>query len=660
MGSLFNGFEQIERDRDRSLGPSFASGLFVGSPDFSLLVPPEETAEQKQAWEDYRPRLQTFLTTQVDPDEIERSARIPESVLKGLFALGTFGMKIPKEYGGLGFSYTNYGRALMLIASWSNILALTVAVPQSIGIAMPILRFGSEAQKRKYLPLVAREAISAFALTEPITGSDAANVQTEAVLDASGMAYRVNGEKLWCTNGTIARYLTLVARVPAKRALRDGRTVWVPVPGGKDADERVHTAFILDMDLPGVNVRQRCQFEGCRGIENAYMTFSDVRVPAANVIGEVGRGLKYALAILNVGRAVSIPAICLGMAKQAWQPTLDRANARRTFQKPLGERQTQRMRLGRMAADLFAMEALAFSVWRMADQPDYDVRIESAVSKIFCSEYTIRFLKDAQIIFGGMGYETADSMRIRGEPAFGIEQLVRDAEMYRIGEGATDILRPFVAREGFNAHLERARNYLAEDTTSWRRLLELGRLAGFYIPWYVKQWMPRRLPSRPEFRHPRVRTKLRFVERASRRLARVMLYCVAWHRQALRDDQGRQNRIESIGEDLAMIAAVALYAESHGGTAGFSDVWDLADEVFREAAVRVKHQIRALIANKDARPTRLGIQALLGTYPTLSEGIVRRSLQDYKLSDERATPDLFTTPAHSDPEISSRLPRLIG
>ena len=136
--------------------------------------------------------------------------------MKGLFTLGAFGMKIPSQYGGLGFSYTNYGRALMLMASWSNALALTVAVPQSIGIAMPILLFGTEEQKCKYLPIVAREAISAFALTEPMTGSDAANIATEAVLDSAGTTFVVNGEKLWCTNGPIARYVTLIARVPAK------------------------------------------------------------------------------------------------------------------------------------------------------------------------------------------------------------------------------------------------------------------------------------------------------------------------------------------------------------------------------------------------------------------------------------------------------------
>jgi alkylation response protein AidB-like acyl-CoA dehydrogenase len=629
MAHLFQGLERIEEARERLVGQSFMAGLFSGAPDFSLLLAPEESAEDKNAWEVFRPRLEAFLTTQVDPDEIERTAKIPDSVIKELFALGAFAMKIPKQYGGLGFSYTNYGRALTLIAGWSNILSLTVAVPQSIGIAMPLLLFGSEQQKKRYLPIVARHAVSAFALTEPVTGSDAANIRTEAVLEAGGKAFVVNGEKLWCTNGAIARYVTLIARVPAKREKRDGRPAWVPVPEGRGAEQSVHTAFILDMDSAGVRVRQRCQFEGCRGIENAHMTFTDVRVPADDLIGDVGRGLKYALTILNVGRAVSIPAICLGMAKQAWQPTLDRANTRLTFQKPLGERQTQRMRIGHMASRLFAMDALAFAVWRMADRHSYDVRTEAAIAKIFSSECTIQFLKDAQTIFGGMGYETADSKRQRGEPAFGIEQLVRDAEMYRIGEGATDILRPFVAREALNMHLEHAQRYFDERASGWQRFMTALRLITTYIPWFARQWMPRRPPSRPEFEHPHVRAKLRFVERASRRLARATLYAMIRRRQALRDDQGRQNRIERIGEDLLVIAVTALRAEAQERTTGLTDAWDLAGEVFREARTRVTEQIRTLISNRDDRLTDVGRKALTGTYPMLSDGIIRRRLHDY-------------------------------
>jgi alkylation response protein AidB-like acyl-CoA dehydrogenase len=633
MAELFKGLERIEEARERLTGSSFMAGVFSGRPDFALLLPPPEPPDERAAGEAFCRQIEAFLKSHVDPEEIERTAKIPEAALKGLFELGAFGMKIPKEYGGLGFSYTNYGRVLTLIASWSNILSLTVAVPQSIGIAMPILLFGNEAQKRTYLPRVAREAISAFALTEPITGSDAANVQTEAVLDRSGSHFLTNGEKLWCTNGPIARYITLIARVPARRVLRDGKPVWVPTQEGESYDDKVHTAFILSMETHGVAVLQRCQFEGCRGIENAYIRLKDVRIPAENVIGEIGKGLKYALTILNVGRAISIPAICLGMAKQAWQPTLDRANSRITFGKPLGERQTQMMRVGRMATDLFAMEALASLVWRMADQHHYDIRIEAAIAKIFCSEKAIRFLKDAQIIFGGMGYETAESRQVRGEPAFPIEQLVRDAEMYRIGEGATDILRPFVAREALSPHLERARTYLEGGATGAAKLREWLKLLRGYVPWYLGLWRRTPLPDREGLRHRKVVEKLLHAERASRRLARTILYAMVRYREALRDDQGRQNRIEEVGEDILTIAATALHAEALHRAQGDSRVWDLADESFREAVTRIDANIAGLIRNDDHQPAAVGQRALRSQYPSLSGGIIQRSLGDYIRKD---------------------------
>jgi alkylation response protein AidB-like acyl-CoA dehydrogenase len=626
---LLKGLEEIEAARDSLRGSSFLAGLYAGRPDLSLVASADESQAERAAGEAYCRTIAAYLTEQVDPDEIERTAKIPEHVIRGLFGLGAFGMKIPKEYGGLGLSYSWYGRVLTLIAGWSNILALTVAVPQSIGIAMPVLLFGNEEQKKTYLPLVAQEHLSAFALTEPMTGSDAANIATEAVLGGAGEAFIVNGEKLWCTNGSIARFITLIARVPARARRQNGQTVWIPAPGGQGADKHVPTAFILDMTTRGVVVRQRCQFEGCRGIENAHITLEDVRIPVENVVGEIGRGLKYALTILNIGRAVSIPAICLGMAKQAWQPTLDRANTRRTFQRPLADRQTQQTRIGRMAADLFAMEALAHLVWGMAENQRFDIRMEAAIAKMFCSEQAIRFLKDAQTIFGGMGYETADSKRRRGEPAFGIEQLVRDAEMYRIGEGATDILRPFVAREALNPHLERARRY-AQDGGAARRVMELLKLLVFYVPDYLGLWLSRPVQSLPPFRHPRVRPKLRYVRRASRRLARAILYAMALRRERLRDDQGRQARIEAVSEDLLVVTATALSAERLERADARAGVWDLADDVFRRARRRVARNIRELIRNQDEALAAVGRSALSGRYPWLSHGIIPRGLDDYR------------------------------
>src|SRR5437879_12091191 len=305
MAELFKGLERIEEARERLTGSSFMAGVFVGRPDFALLLPSPEPPEEKAAGEAFCRKIEAFLKSHVDPEEIERSAKIPDSVLKGLFELGAFGMKIPKEYGGLGLSYTNYGRVLTLIASWSNLLPLTVSVPQSIGIAMPSLVFCNEAQKRTYLPRVAREAISAFALTESITGSDAANIQTEAVLDRAGSHFLANGEKLWCTNGPIARYVTLIARVPAKKVVQDGKPAWVPVREGESCDDKVHTAFILPMETPGVTVLQRCQFEGCRGRENDYMRLKDVGSAAATVLGEVGKGPDDGVTHLKRGSGTS-------------------------------------------------------------------------------------------------------------------------------------------------------------------------------------------------------------------------------------------------------------------------------------------------------------------------------------------------------------------
>jgi acyl-CoA dehydrogenase-like protein len=287
------------------------------------------------------------------------------------------------------------------------------------------------------------------------------------------------------------------------------------------------------------------------------------------------------------------------------------------------------MRLGRMAVDLFAMEALAYSVWHMADQHTYDVRIEAAITKIFCSERTIQFLKDAQIIFGGMGYETADSKRVRGEPAFGIEQLVRDAEMYRIGEGATDVMRPFVAREGLSPHLERTQRYL-KGPSRRARLIELFKLVRFYAPWYIGLWWRRRLPEKAEFRHPKVAQLLGYVEYSSRRLASAIFWAMVRHGEQLRDDQGRQTRMELIGEHLLTIATVALEAASPASAKSGEQVWELVDHVVAGAKVQVDRAIAELRGrNQDHMIASIGRESVEGTYGWLSQGIIPRSLRDY-------------------------------
>jgi hypothetical protein len=237
-----------------------------------------------------------------------------------------------------------------------------------------------------------------------------------------------------------------------------------------------------------------------------------------------------------------------------------------------------------------------------------------------------------------MGYETADSKRIRGEPAFGIEQLVRDAEMYRIGEGATDVLRPFVAREGLSPHLERAGRYVVGELHGTAKLAEWFALARFYIPWYLGLWRSRPLPDRPEFRHPLAAPLLRYVERTSRRLAKAIFWAMVRHGQALRDDQGRQNRIEMVAEDLLVITTATLQAASSSRAADDSSRWKLVDLIAVEARERIDRAIREIRgSNHDQMVAAIGEQAAEGTYGWLSDGIIPRRLRDYLPAMDRSS-----------------------
>jgi hypothetical protein len=211
--------------------------------------------------------------------------------------------------------------------------------------------------------------------------------------------------------------------------------------------------------------------------------------------------------------------------------------------------------------------------------------------------------------------------------------------MARIGEDATDILRPYVAREGLSPHLDRAGGYFGGDLKGVGKLREFVKLLRFYLFWYLGQWRRRVRLHCPAMRHPRVREKLIDAERASRRLARAIFYAMARHRAALRDDQGRQNRIEAVGEDLLTVAATALYAESQERLAGNRAAWELADEFFRTARERVDTAIRGLLRNNDQPITAIGQRALRGEYPSLSQGIIRRTLKDYVPSRDQTPTD---------------------
>src|SRR3989449_1997186 len=380
---------------------SFASNLFIGRYDFRRIHPyPEQSAEDRAAGEDFLHKLEAYLRDHVDPDEIDRTGEIPPENFAGLAEIGAFGIKVPKQYGGLGLSQFNYGRAAVLLGSWDGNVAALVSAHQSIGVAQPLLLFGTEEQKRKYLPRVAGGEISAFALTESHAGSDPATMSLRADPTPDGSGFILNGEKLWCTNGVKAGVLVVMAKTPPK------------IVGGKDRKQI--TAFIVDVDTPGLKIAYRCRFMGLRALYNAVVTFKDVRVARENIIAKEGAGLKVALTTLNTGR-LTLPAACVGVSKRLLEISRTWAGERVQWGVPIGQHAAIAGKIAEMAGNGFLMGAKTFFRSSRLDRKNGGVRNGTSMCKMWATEATWKIADDAMKVRGGRGYETAESLAARGD-----------------------------------------------------------------------------------------------------------------------------------------------------------------------------------------------------------------------------------------------------
>ncbi|MCX9192783.1 acyl-CoA dehydrogenase [Carbonactinospora thermoautotrophica] len=586
--------------------PSFAKELFLGRFRLNQIHPhPRAAEEARLKGEAFLRKLRAFCET-IDGRRIEREARIPDEVVRGLKELGAFGMKIDEKYGGLGLSQVYYNRALMLVGSASPAIGALLSAHQSIGVPQPLKLFGTEEQKRRFLPRLAAGEISAFLLTEPDVGSDPARLATTAVPTEDGSAYLLNGVKLWTTNGVVADLLVVMARVPRG----EGH------PGGI-------TAFVVEADSPGITVENRNAFMGLRGIENGVTRFHDVRVPAENRIGQEGQGLKIALTTLNTGR-LSLPAMCAGAAKWCVKIAREWSDARVQWGRPIAQHEAIAQKIAFMAATTFAMEAVLDLSSQLADDATNDIRIEAALAKLYGSEMAWLIADELVQIRGGRGYETAESLAARGERAVPAEQLLRDMRINRIFEGSTEIMHLFIAREAVDTHLSVAGDIIEPDKPFPVKARAAARAAVFYAGWLPKLLAGKgTLPGAygefgPLARH------VRYVERASRKLARSTFYGMARWQGRLQWKQAFLARVVDIGAELFAMSAACVRARmlrddepEHADAA-----YELADAFCCQARLRVERLFRELWRNTDHTDRRLARHVLEGRYTWLEEGVV--------------------------------------
>jgi alkylation response protein AidB-like acyl-CoA dehydrogenase len=562
-------------------GHGFLKDLFLGRFRFEL-VHPFPVSPERPEFRAFGDEMQRFLLEVVDPVAIDESGEYPPIVVEGLRRMGAFGMKIPKEYGGLGFSISEYCSAMELVGRRdSNVFAL-LSAHQSIGVPQPLKLFGTEEQKHAYLPRCAKGAISAFALTEPNVGSDPSSLTTTAELQ--GEEYVLNGEKLWCTNGTLAELLVVMAR---------------------DARSKKISAFVVETAWPGVKLERRSHFMGLRALANGVISFKDVRVPRKNLIGKEGQGLKIALTTLNTGR-LTIPAGTCGVTKQCLDIVRGWAGTRVQWGAPIWKHEAIAHQIAEIAATAFAMNAISRLTAEMADRGGFDIRLEAAAAKEWntCREWEI--VDKTLQIRGGRGYETEASLKARGEQPLGVERMLRDCRINRVFEGSSEIMHLFMAREAVDRHLQVAGALIDPKAGMAAKLGALPKIALFYAGWYPALWL-RGLGT--PFRYGeagRLASHLRFVERKSRKLARETFHGMAVYQARLEKRQGFLFRCVDVAMELFAMAAAVSRARQLAN----DESLELADTFCHGARRKVRRLFGELWSNDDARKNRLAARVM--------------------------------------------------
>ncbi len=585
--------------------PSFVRELFLGRFRLDLIHPhPVDDAAERERAAPFLAKLRSFME-RVDSEEIDRTGEIPEPLVQELRDMGAFGIKIPREYGGLGLSQMSYIRAMQLVTSKDGSLTALLSASQSIGVPQPLKLFGTDEQKKKFFPRLAKGAISAFALTEMDAGSDPANLRTTATPSDDGSHYILNGEKLWCTNGTRAELFVVMARTPD-----------VVVKG---KNKKQITAFIVEASSPGVEVVHRLRFMGLKAIENGVIRFTNVRVPKENILWGEGKGLKLALVTLNTGR-LTLPAGCAGAGKQMLRVARTWANERVQWGQPIGKHEAVARKIARIASDTFAMEAVAELATALYEKGGYDIRLEAAIAKMYNSEAGWRIIDDTLQIRGGRGYEMAESLERRGEKPIPIERAMRDFRINLIFEGSSEIMRLFIAREAVDHHFRLAFDLVKPGATLKQRMSAAGKSIPFYATWYPSRWLNvSRLQRFGEF--GKLARHMRYIERTTRHLGRAIFHSMVRYGPKLERRQMVLFRAVDIGAELFAMSASCVRAQMLKAN-GQPQAVALADAFCVEARQRVAHLFKHLHNKNDKQLYKLSRAILAGEHAWLERGIV--------------------------------------
>ena len=523
--------------------PSFCEHMFHGEFRFDLIYPfPNQEPEDKLVGDSFLKKLVQFFEdnkNNLDGNEVS------ESVLRGLKALGAFGINIPKEFGGLGLSESNCVRIYSLIASYSPSLAVILAAHQSIGAVQPLKMFGTKAQKQKYLPRLAGGEISAYAFSEKGLGSDPSMMKTSAEPTADGESWVIKGEKLWVTNGAIADVIVVFAVTPSIR-LANGQ------------EKTQITAFLVEKRTKGVEIERQSQFLGLQGVKSSLIRFNNVRVPKENILWGVGKGLRLQAMTMNSGR-ISTTSIGMGLIKSGLQIAKLWSKERDQWGKSIGEHESVASRLLFTAAVAYATDAVSVVSAGLVDRGSRDFRIESSITKLFTNAWGVRALTGVMKLRGGRGLETGESLKGRGEDGYPLEKMYRDFHVQTYCDGSPETIKLLIAREAIDRHFRIAGKFLDPEATSFKKASALAKAIIYYCYWIPKQYVPVFWPSFATFGTWESKM-LRSLKSSSRKLSRAFFFNLLKYRGNFEKQQLMQAKLVEVGVYIFVLSsAMSLY-----------------------------------------------------------------------------------------------------